>query len=150
MHELFPEHANKILIIEHRAYRVHRRLADRWRDRRLFLAGDAAHLTSPKGGMGLNGGLHDAFELVASLTEADFDPNADVLDRYERRRKPVVETDIIGQADRNRQRMAIIDATARQAELRRLQQVQQDSSACLGFLRASSMLTGLAKAAATD
>ncbi|MCE2878946.1 MAG: FAD-dependent monooxygenase, partial [Comamonadaceae bacterium] len=41
---------------EVRPYRVHKRLASRWRLGRLFIAGDAAHLNNPKGGMGMNGG----------------------------------------------------------------------------------------------
>ncbi|MFM8624668.1 MAG: FAD-dependent oxidoreductase [Betaproteobacteria bacterium] len=45
---------------EIRPYRVHKRLASRWRAGRLFIAGDAAHLNNPKGGMGMNGGIHDA------------------------------------------------------------------------------------------
>lgn len=149
LQEVFPKDADRIEIIEQRAYRVHRRLADRWRDRRLFIAGDAAHLNSPKGGMGLNGGIHDAFELVASLTKSNGDPTADVLDRYERRRKPVVATDIIAQADANQQRMAITDSNSRQQELERLQRLRDDKSAAIEFLRGSSMLTGLAKASET-
>ncbi len=44
-------------------YHVHQRVVDQYRVGRVFLVGDAAHLNNPKGGMGLNGGLHDAMSL---------------------------------------------------------------------------------------
>jgi hypothetical protein len=48
-------------------YRVHHRVADRWRCGRLFLAGDAAHLHSPVGGQGMNTGIGDAVNLAWKL-----------------------------------------------------------------------------------
>ena len=57
-------------LVEIRPYRVHKRLATRWRDRRLLIAGDAAHLNNPKGGMGMNGGIHDAMCLREHLVRA--------------------------------------------------------------------------------
>src|SRR5689334_17394792 len=49
-------------------FRLHHRLADRYRVRRLFLAGDAAHVHSPAGGQGMNTGIQDAVALAARLT----------------------------------------------------------------------------------
>ena len=45
-------------------YSVHQRVAARYRVGRVFLAGDSAHLNNPLGGMGMNGGLHDAINLA--------------------------------------------------------------------------------------
>jgi 3-(3-hydroxy-phenyl)propionate hydroxylase len=39
---------------------VHQRVAKQFRVGRVFLAGDAAHINNPLGGMGMNGGIHDA------------------------------------------------------------------------------------------
>ena len=50
-----------------RPYRIHQRIVESYRNGRLLLAGDAAHLNSPSGGMGMNGGIHDAMELAATL-----------------------------------------------------------------------------------
>src|SRR5215813_3611221 len=44
-------------------YRVHQRVAKTFRVGRAFLAGDAAHINNPLGGMGMNGGIHDAINL---------------------------------------------------------------------------------------
>ena len=64
-------------------------VADRWRDRRVFLLGDSAHLTPPFIGQGMGAGLRDAANLVWKLTgvlDGTFD--ADCLDSYQQERKP--------------------------------------------------------------
>ena len=54
--------------ITHRTlYSVHQRVAETYRKGRVFLAGDAVHLNNPLGGMGMNGGIHDAFNLAEKL-----------------------------------------------------------------------------------
>jgi 2-polyprenyl-6-methoxyphenol hydroxylase-like FAD-dependent oxidoreductase len=68
-------------------YRVHHRVANRFRDGRTFLLGDAAHIHSPVGGQGMNPGIGDAvnlaWKLAAVLTgEAD----GQILASYERER----------------------------------------------------------------
>jgi 2-polyprenyl-6-methoxyphenol hydroxylase-like FAD-dependent oxidoreductase len=77
--------------IAHRTlYPVHQRVAERYREGRVFLAGDAAHLNNPLGGMGMNGGIHDAFNLAEKLAAVirGEKPQAE-LERYERQRRPV-------------------------------------------------------------
>ena len=98
---------------------------------RVALAGDAAHVNSPAGGMGLNGGIHDAFELAAALRAA-FDEGAgpERLARYDRRRRPVAEDEILAQADRNRARMRERDPGKRRALLAELQATAGDPARC--------------------
>jgi 3-(3-hydroxy-phenyl)propionate hydroxylase len=147
LRELFPGHG-PFPLVEIRPYRVHKRLATRWRDRRLLIAGDAAHLNNPKGGMGMNGGIHDAMCLCEHLVRVlDGAPPQD-LDGYESQRLPVIRDDIIGQADRNHARMQIRDLTERRAALARLQAVVDDPDRCRAYLRQTSMLEGLDKARA--
>jgi 3-(3-hydroxy-phenyl)propionate hydroxylase len=50
-------------------YRVHQRVAETFALGRTFLVGDAAHINNPLGGMGMNGGIHDAINLTARLTD---------------------------------------------------------------------------------
>ncbi|MBA2953614.1 FAD-dependent oxidoreductase [Nocardioides sp. MAH-18] len=50
-------------------YRVHQRVADTFRNGRLLLMGDAAHINNPLGGMGMNSGLHDAYVETTALLE---------------------------------------------------------------------------------
>ena len=54
-------------IIHVTLYRVHQRVAKTFRRDRVFLAGDAAHINNPLGGMGMNGGIHDAVNLAQRL-----------------------------------------------------------------------------------
>jgi 2-polyprenyl-6-methoxyphenol hydroxylase-like FAD-dependent oxidoreductase len=71
-------------------YRIHHRGASRFRDRRAFLLGDAAHIHSPVGAQGMNTGLQDAYNLAWKLAlvvkgQAD----AALLDSYEEERVPI-------------------------------------------------------------
>ena len=71
-------------------YRIHHRSAARFRDRRCFLLGDAAHIHSPVGAQGMNTGLQDAYNLawkLALVVEGRAD--AALLDSYEEERIPV-------------------------------------------------------------
>lgn len=131
---------------EIRPYRVHKRLASRWRAGRLFIAGDAAHLNNPKGGMGMNGGIHDAICLSQNLIEHFNGAAQTVLDNYERQRLPVVRDDIIGQADRNHARMQLRSLDERRASLAQLQALIADRDRLYRHLRQTSMLDGLERA----
>jgi 3-(3-hydroxy-phenyl)propionate hydroxylase len=69
-------------------YTFHARLAERWSDRRVFLAGDAAHLTPPFAGQGMNSGVRDAFNIawkLAAVTKGQFGPG--LLASYEPERR---------------------------------------------------------------
>jgi 2-polyprenyl-6-methoxyphenol hydroxylase-like FAD-dependent oxidoreductase len=71
-------------------FRVHHRLADRYREGRVFLAGDAAHVHSPAGGQGMNTGIQDAVALAARLSAVLRDGAGEpVLDGYQAERRPV-------------------------------------------------------------
>jgi 2-polyprenyl-6-methoxyphenol hydroxylase-like FAD-dependent oxidoreductase len=71
-------------------FRVHHRIADRYRRGRVCLAGDAAHVHSPAGGQGMNTGIQDAMVLARLLTDATAAPAGSVdLDAYEAQRRPV-------------------------------------------------------------
>ena len=71
-------------------YRVHHRVASKFRVKSVFLAGDAGHVHSPVGGQGMNTGLQDAHNLAMLLADVrDGRLTDDALDRYERERRPV-------------------------------------------------------------
>jgi 2-polyprenyl-6-methoxyphenol hydroxylase-like FAD-dependent oxidoreductase len=71
-------------------YRIHHRCTERFRDRRCFLLGDAAHVHSPMGGQGMNTGLQDAYNLAWKLALAIFGrADSRLLDSYEAERQPV-------------------------------------------------------------
>lgn len=73
-------------------YRIHHRRAERFRDRRCFLLGDAAHIHSPVGAQGMNTGLQDAYNLAWKLAlVVSGRAGATLLDSYEIERVPVAE-----------------------------------------------------------
>lgn len=70
-------------------------LADRYRDRRVFLAGDSAHLVIPTGGLGMNTGVGDAFDLSWKLAATLQGWGGEkLLDSYEQERRQVGERNI--------------------------------------------------------
>jgi 3-(3-hydroxy-phenyl)propionate hydroxylase len=71
-----------------RVYTFHARMADRWRDGRIFLAGDAAHLSPPFAGQGMNSGIRDAHNLawkLAAVIQGRLGPR--LLETYEQERR---------------------------------------------------------------
>jgi 2-polyprenyl-6-methoxyphenol hydroxylase-like FAD-dependent oxidoreductase len=135
-------------IYDKRVYRVHQRIVPNYDHGRIVLAGDAAHLNSPSGGMGMNGGLHDAHSVTEKIDKiwqgADY---AALFDLYSRQRKPIAEEQIIKQADQNRKRMTEKDPTKRKQSLAEMQAIANDPAKCKAFLMKSSMFEGLAQAA---
>lgn len=79
---------------ERKVYAVHQRVVDSFRHGQVLLVGDAAHVNSPMGGMGLNGGIHDAFDLSVQLPAVQSGAADDsAVDQWaQRRRKAAVET----------------------------------------------------------
>jgi 3-(3-hydroxy-phenyl)propionate hydroxylase len=150
LHDIVPD-AGRIEVLQTRPYRIHRRLASSYGNGRIFLAGDAAHLNSPSGGMGMNGGIHDAFSLCEKMIAVLRDgADANILDRYERQRRPIAEEEIIQQAHKNRTRMQERDPGRRRAMLEELQRTIDHPAKLKSYLMKSSMIEGLRRAAATE
>ena len=145
LRDIYPA-AQDFEITDARPYSVHQRIVDSYRQGRIVLAGDAAHVNSHSGGMGMNGGIHDAFNLVEKLVAVLDGGDRSLLDRYTRQRRTVAEREILAQADRNRKRMAEKDPHRRRALLAELQAVADNPQRAREHLRGSSMITGLAAA----
>lgn len=133
-------------VLRKRAYRIHQRVVERYRAGRVLLAGDAAHVNSPSGGMGMNGGIHDAFNLSEKLIRVMKGEDRALLDLYERQRRPVALEQIIAQSGRNRARMQERNCEKRLASLRQLQAVAADPARALPHLLRTSMIEGLRRA----
>jgi 2-polyprenyl-6-methoxyphenol hydroxylase-like FAD-dependent oxidoreductase len=70
-------------------WRANIRLVDRYREGRVFLAGDAAHIHSPAGGQGMNTGIQDSYNLGWKLARVAKGGSPGLLDSYEAERRPV-------------------------------------------------------------
>lgn len=77
-------------VIDVTPWQIHKMTADRYRERRAFILGDAAHLHSPTGGFGMNTGIGDAIDLGWKLGAVLGGWGADaLLDTFETERRPI-------------------------------------------------------------
>ncbi len=130
--------------VTHRtAYRVHERVASTYVKGRMVIAGDAAHVNNPLGGMGLNGGIHDAFNLAAKLIAVTRGAPLDTLERYSRQRRRVA-LDVVQQtALRNRSILNTREPAARRAYYDELRGIVADPEKHRNYVMRTSMIQSL-------
>jgi 3-(3-hydroxy-phenyl)propionate hydroxylase len=134
--------------IAHRSlYHVHQRVAKVFRLGRVLLAGDAAHINNPLGGMGMNGGMHDAFNLADKLAEIWAVGDDRLLDRYQRQRRTVAIEAVQQQTNRNHQILSERDPEVRRRSLDALRQVAASIDSARKYLLNSSMINSVRRAA---
>jgi 3-(3-hydroxy-phenyl)propionate hydroxylase len=124
-------------------YRVHQRVAKTMRLGRSFLVGDAAHINNPLGGMGMNGGIHDAINLTTRMTDAWHGraPEAG-LDLFDRERRLVTLEYIEQQTIQNKRNLES-DGVAFKANL---EAIAADPQRTRDYLMRVSMITSLKRA----
>ncbi|MDQ0316877.1 FAD-dependent oxidoreductase [Amorphus orientalis] len=131
-------------VVHATAYRVHQRVAKSYVAGRVFLAGDSAHLNNPLGGMGMNGGVHDAINLTDKLVDVwNGKAPLESMARYERQRRKACIDTVQAQTIRNRQIMAENDPEARKAYHDELRRTVADPEAHKTYLMRSSMIQSL-------
>jgi 3-(3-hydroxy-phenyl)propionate hydroxylase len=135
-------------VVHKTAYRVHERVAQRYVEGRVILAGDAAHLNNPLGGMGMNGGIHDAMNIGEKLEAIWKGGDPALLGRYERQRRKVAIESVQAQAVRNRQILNERDPAKRQAYYDDLRATADDPVRHKQYLMRSSMIQSLRDASA--
>jgi len=134
--------------IAHRSlYHVHQRVAKDFRRGRVFLAGDAAHINNPLGGMGMNGGIQDAFNLVEKLAQVWAGTDDRLLDRYTRQRRTVAIEAVQQQTHRNQQILSERDPAVRKRSLDEMRRIAADKSSAREYLLRSSMIASMRHAA---
>ncbi|MDA1101543.1 MAG: FAD-dependent monooxygenase [Proteobacteria bacterium] len=129
-------------------YRVHQRVAERYRTGRAFIAGDAAHINNPLGGMGMNGGIHDAFNLgdkLAAVWHGEADDG--LLDLYETQRRPIALDYVNSHTIRNKQNLEATTPAAQQAFRDFLAEVSSHPQKTHDYLLRTSMIASLRAAA---
>lgn len=135
--------------VSHRtAYRVHERVASSYVNGRMLIAGDAAHVNNPLGGMGLNGGIHDAFNLSRTLIEVIRGAAIDTLERYGRQRRKVALEVVQQTTLRNRAILNTREPTARKAYYDELRRVATDPEKHRDYVLRTSMIQSLRDSAA--
>jgi len=131
-------------IIHRTIYAVHQRVANSYRNGRVFLAGDAAHLNNPLGGMGMNGGVHDAFTLADQLV-AVLQDKADeaTLDTYEQRRRPVALDYVNTITIANKRNLETRDANEQRIWREEMTRISGDKRLAREYLLKVSMISSL-------
>jgi 3-(3-hydroxy-phenyl)propionate hydroxylase len=129
-------------------YRVHQRVAQSFRKGRAFLVGDAAHINNPLGGMGMNGGVHDALNLAQRLAlvwkgEA---PEKE-LDRYDLQRRQVTLEYVQKYTIQNKRDLEAADESAQNEFRDRLRSTRDNLELRRGYLQRISMIASLKRAA---
>src|SRR6266487_3086715 len=134
-------------IVGSNLYVVHQRVAKKFRIGRAILAGDCAHVNSPIGAMGMNSGIHDAFNLAEKLTKIlRREAGEEVLDRYERQRRHVALQHTQAQTIRNKRLLAEKDPAVRKRNHDELRRTAEDPKLARAFLLRSSLIESLREA----
>ncbi|HEY1288651.1 MAG TPA: NAD(P)/FAD-dependent oxidoreductase [Burkholderiales bacterium] len=132
-------------------YNVHQRVAKSFRKGRVFLCGDAAHVNNPIGGLGLNSGIHEAWDL-ASLLDRVLRKEADSssLDAYEARRRPLNIEYVQEQTVANKRRLEERDPAQRARRFDELRETAADPARHKAFLMKASLLESARRAARNE
>jgi 3-(3-hydroxy-phenyl)propionate hydroxylase len=128
-------------------YTVHQRVAKTFRVGRAMLAGDSAHVNSPIGAMGMNSGVHDAFNLadkLIAISRRESDDSA--LERYDRQRRHVAIKHTQAQTMRNKRLLAEQDPAIRKRNNEELRRTAEDPGLARAFLLRSSLIESLREA----
>ena len=124
-------------------YRVHQRVATTFRRARAFLIGDAAHINNPLGGMGMNGGIHDAINLTERLAAVWHGSKAEAeLERFDKQRRLVTKEYVETRSIQNKKDLEAPGSAFRD----RLIAIAADKGKTRDYLLAVSMINSLKRA----
>jgi 3-(3-hydroxy-phenyl)propionate hydroxylase len=138
-------------IIHRNLYVTHQRVAETFRKGRVLLAGDAAHVNNPVGGMGLNGGIQDAVNLADKLLRIVRDAASErLLDLYNLQRRTVAIEFVQEQSIANKKRLEARDPEVRKRNLDELRASAADPERARQFLLRTSMIASQRRAEALD
>jgi 3-(3-hydroxy-phenyl)propionate hydroxylase len=131
-------------IVVRAIYRVSQRVAATYRKGGAFIAGDAAHINNPLGGMGLNGGIHDALSLTSRLIAVWHGRASETeLDGYEPQRRPEAINAINAITERNKKLMEERDPEIRRRNLDEWRRIAADRDRAYQYLLNTSMIASL-------
>ncbi|MBV8751895.1 MAG: FAD-dependent monooxygenase [Hyphomicrobiales bacterium] len=128
-------------------YPVSQCVAATMRSGRILLAGDAAHVNNPIGGMGMNGGIHDAINLADKLARVlHGEADEDLLDLYSRQRRHAAVKYIQLQTISNKRLMEERDPQVRATNFDELRRIAEDAEASRKYMRRAALLDSLNEA----
>lgn len=145
----FAPRAKPYDVVHTNIYTVHQRVASSFRRGRVLLAGDAAHINNPLGGMGMNFGIHDAANAAEKLAQVLAGrADASLMDRYDRQRRFAANTFLQAMTIQNKKALEETDPAAREAKAADLAATAADPVRARAHLMQTSMIGGFRAAAA--
>jgi 3-(3-hydroxy-phenyl)propionate hydroxylase len=127
-------------------YNVHQRVAKHFRKGRVFLCGDAAHVNNPIGGLGLNSGIHEAWDLADLLNRVLRGGPAEILEEYEARRRPLNIEYVQEQTIANKKRLEEREPEQRERRFQELREMADNPERHKAFLMRASLLESTRRA----
>jgi 3-(3-hydroxy-phenyl)propionate hydroxylase len=138
-------------VVHRNLYVTHQRVAETFRKGRVLLAGDAAHVNNPIGGMGLNGGIQDAVSLSDKLARILLNRDSDrLLDLYDLQRRTVAVEFVQEQSIANKKRLEASDPDMRRKNLDELRAIAADPTRARQFLLRTAMIASQRRAATIE
>lgn len=131
LREVMPHIERLPAVVMKDVYAVSKRVATRYRDGRVLLAGDSAHVTNTRGGMNMNCGMHDAYALTRAIVEATGNDARIVEDASDERRRVATQM-LIPRTDRN--------VAGGDAWLSQVREMARDRAKTVSHLRTTAML----------
>jgi 3-(3-hydroxy-phenyl)propionate hydroxylase len=146
LNKFFPA-ARPYPVVHRNLYVTHQRVAERFRHGHVLLAGDAAHVNNPIGGMGLNGGIQDAVNLADKLARIMLaDETERLLDLYDLQRRTVAVEFVQEQSIANKKRLEAAEPQQRKRNLDELRATAADPERARAFLLRTSMIASQRRA----
>lgn len=132
-------------------YNVSQRVAQTFHRGRVLLVGDAAHVNNPIGGMGMNGGIHDAINLAGKLFDVLVQgAGSEQMERYSRQRRHAAVSFVQAQTIANKKLLEEKDPVNRQAKFDELRRTASNPESARRYMRRASLLESLETANAID
>ena len=143
-----PQARDKSFEVQHLTlYRVHQRVAKTFQSGRAFLAGDAAHINNPLGGMGMNGGIHDVVDLADRIVRVHRGVEGPRhLEGYDTQRRGITLEYVQKHTVQNKRNLEARDEATRTAFRDELLRISADPALTRGYLERLSMIASLKRA----
>ena len=134
----------KIKTIHRTIYRVHQRVVDKMVHQNIFLIGDAAHLNNPLGGLGMNSGLHDAWNLSQKLgLIINHGDNKELLKQFDRQRRSVMNDFIQRQTIKNKTMIEESGKKSLESQWEEMRTVHADKNKRRDYMMEQSMTNSI-------
>ncbi len=129
-------------VVHRNIYVTHQRVAQTFRKGRVMLAGDSAHVNNSIGGMGLNGGIHDAVSMTEKLVQVwKGEEDESLLDLYDRQRRTTCVEFVQAQTIQNKKRLEAKDPESRAKNLQELRETAADPARAKQFMLGTGMIS---------